>query len=80
MSVAPVAHCLNCAEDIVGDAYEFEGYAGRCFCEDCINSLGAPLAFILAKCAPDSAWMTDVDLGTFVTGQPEGTLYPSPTG
>lgn len=69
MTTAPVAHCLNCQEPITGDVAEFEGLPGRCFCMDCLDELGQGTAYMLARTAPDSVWMTDVDQGTFVTGQ-----------
>ena len=65
---APIAHCLNCQEPITGDAHEFADFPGRCFCVDCVHELGASRCYLLARTAPDSAWMTDPEAGTFVTG------------
>jgi hypothetical protein len=63
------AICINCQEPIMGDVAEFDGLPGRCFCMDCIHDLGQPIAHMLARTAPESVWMTDPELGTFVTGQ-----------
>ena len=70
VETAPVATCLNCAEPITGDAHEFVTLPGRCFCGDCISELGTVRAHLLARTAPDCAWMTDPDAGTFITGLP----------